>query len=354
MTPAPVAIVGLGAIGRLHAARLAKRDDLRLAAVADRSPVAREWAVRAGLPCFDDAGDLLGRARPAAVIVATPNATHAEVGVACLEAGVPTLMEKPIADRVADAERLCAAARAKGVPLLVGHQRLHSPSLKAAKRLLDDGALGRVVAANVMAAWLKPDDYFTAPGTAWRRRAGGGPVLINLIHDIDMLRHLLGPVRSVQARTSAAVRGFEVEDSAAVLMEFAGGALATLLTSDCTASPWHYDLSAGENELFPRIDADALWLCGTQASLALPRMRLWRYSGARGWSAALAEQALPIERHDPYDEQLRHLRAVIDGREAPVCSGADGLSTLRAAQAVHESARTGRAVTLDADAGDRR
>jgi predicted dehydrogenase len=344
--PAPIALIGAGFIGRMHAQRIAQRTDLKLVAVVDWSDSARQWAAQQHLASYADTASMLAKAKPAAVIVATPNATHLGVGEMCLRAGVPVLMEKPIASSVLEAERLCAVARECGVPLLVGHQRRHSPYLQAAKRVVSQGQLGRIVTVSMMANWFKPEGYHTAPGNEWRGQLGGGPVLINMIHDIDMLLHLLGPVLSVQALTSHAVRGLEVEDTAAALMRFASGALATLTTTDCAATPWNYDLGAGENENFPQVDADALFISGTHGSLSLPGMKLWRYDAERGWSKALRQEALTLQRHDPYDEQLRHLRAVIDGREAPVCSGEDGLATLRAAMAVHESVRTGLPVHL--------
>lgn len=167
-----------------------------------------------------------------------------------------------------------------------------------------------------MATWLKPDDCFSV---AWRRESGGGPVLINLSHDIDILRRLIGEVASVQAVTSNAVRGFAVEDAAAVLLRFANGALATLMTSDATPSPWNYDLGAGELE---------------------------RYPGARGWADPLSAERNAPMKADPYDEQCRHVRAVVEGREAPLCSGRDAMGTLRTALAVHEAARSGAPVSV--------
>jgi len=151
-------------------------------------------------------------------------------------------------------------------------------------------------------------------------------------------------VTSVQAFAANAVRGFVVEDTAAVLLRFANSALATLITSDATPAPWNYDLGAGELERFPRQDIDSIFLCGTSGSFSLPRLELWRYAGARGWADPLtAERTAPLHA-DPYDEQLRHLRAVVEGREAPLCSGGDALATLRASLAVDEAARSGHSV----------
>ena len=339
----PIALIGAGGIGRPHAERMLRHPDVSLAGIADPTPAGKAFAESIDAPWFADHRELLDQHKPGAALVATPNASHAAIGLDCIARGVAVLMEKPVTDTLADGERLCAGAEAAGVPLLVGHQRRHSIRVRTAKAWMNEGRIGRPVAAHAMATWLKPDDYF---GMAWRREPGGGPVLINLIHDIDILRHLIGEVASVQAVTSNAVRGFAVEDTAAVLLRFAGGALATLITSDATPAPWNYDLGAGELERFPQQDADAIYVCGTEGSLTLPQLRLWRYAGARGWADPLTQERTAPPRVDPYDEQLRHLRAVVEGREAPLCSGRDAMATLRCALAVHEAARSGATVTI--------
>lgn len=339
----PIALIGAGGIGRMHQERARIHPDVVIAGVADPSESARAWAQQEGLPWFADAAELLDRVRPAAAIVATPNALHRASALACIERGVTVLVEKPIADTLDNGLAIVRAAAAAGVAVLVGHQRRHSPIMRQARRLIADGVLGRPVAAQVLATWLKPDPYFE---TAWRRQAGGGPVLINLIHDVDQLRSLLGEVVSVQALASNAVRGFEVEDTAAAIMRFANGAVATLLTSDTAVAPWNWDLSAGEAAHYPRQDIDAMLLMGTAGSLTLPRLSVWRYPGTRGWHEPLQESRVAHHMSDPYAEQLRHLRAVAEGRETPLCSGIDGLRTLQATLAVLEAAAQGRPVDL--------
>jgi predicted dehydrogenase len=339
----PVAVLGAGAIGRMHIERLLAHDAVELAAIADPSEAARELAARVGVPWFADPLELLAGTRAQAVVVATPNATHADLGAACLARKLPVLMEKPIADTLANARRLCEAADATGVPVLVGHQRRHNPLLRRAREMVQAGVLGRPVSATVMATWLKPDSYFDME---WRRKAGGGPVLINMIHDIDLLRFLLGEVVSVQAQSSSGVRGFEVEDTASALLRFESGVLATLITSDAATAPWNWDLAAGEASHYAKQDVDSIFITGTDGSLTLPQLQVFRFRERRGWHEPLTQERTPLHRADPYVEQLRHLRAVAEGREAPVCSARDGLRTLEATLAVHEAAASGATVRL--------
>ena len=343
----PLAVIGAGAIGRMHIERCLRHESVCLGAIVDPTRAARELAAELGVPCFADHRELLDRTGSATtiggVIVATPNPTHADIGIACIAQGLPVLMEKPVADTVADAQRLCERAAAAKVPLLIGHQRRHNPILRKAHELIQGGLLGRPVTATVMATWLKPDSYFEL---GWRRQAGGGPVLINLIHDIDMLRFLLGEIVSVQAVTSSATRGFEVEDTAAVTLQFANGALAAMSVSDAAVTPWNWDLAAGEAAHYAQQDVNSHHISGTEASITLPRLEVWRHRGARGWHEPLTQERTAVHHADPYMAQLRHFRAVAEGAEAPVCSGEDGLRTLQATLAVHRAAETRQPVSL--------
>jgi len=328
----PIALVGAGVIARTHIDRLAHSDGAVLAAIADPAPGALAVAEAAGVPCFADHREMLERVRPAGVIVATPNALHVPVALDCLARGIPVLVEKPVADTVEDARRLAEAQAASGVPVLVGHHRRHNPIVQRARALVQEGRLGRLVAVHAQATFLKPDAYFDV---AWRREPGGGPVLINLIHDIDLLRFLAGEVEAVISATSSAVRGFAVEDTAAAVLRFAGGALGTVLASDAVVSPWCWDFCAGEQPQYPRQAVQSHYLSGTEGSLSLPDLALWRYAGERSWHAEMTREQTVVHAADPYTRQLSHFRALIEGDTAePLCSAEDGLRTLAATRAV--------------------
>ena len=278
------------------------------------------------------------------MIVATPNATHANIGIECLQSGAAVLMEKPITDTLEDARRLCDAAEQAGSPLLVGHQRRYNAILREARSIVQSGRLGKLVSATGMATWLKPEPYFDM---AWRRHKGGGPILINLIHDIDLLRFLMGDIETVQASSANAVRGFEVEDTAAVIVRFKSGALATMTVSDCATSPWNWDLAAGESAHYARQDVNSHFISGTHGSLTLPRLEVWDYRGERGWQDRLTQERTAVHESNPYAEQLRHFHAVINGAEEPICSGRDAMRSLQAILAIQQAAASGSVVRLD-------
>ncbi|MCB2100287.1 MAG: Gfo/Idh/MocA family oxidoreductase [Rhodobacterales bacterium] len=349
MAPAPVAlaVAGAGRIGRRHVELINANPGATLAAVVDPDPAARDLARSLGVPWHGDLDGLLAgppaRPRPEGVILATPNPLHLEHGLACAAAGVPALVEKPIATDTAAARRLVEAFAAAGLPLLVGHHRRHNPLIMAAKACLVRGDLGTLTTVHAM-AWLpKPDSYFDAD---WRRRPGAGPVLVNLIHDIDLLRHLCGEVVWLQAVESSARRGFAVEDTAALVLRFAGGVVGTVSLSDTVVGPWSWELTAGENPDYPKTDATCYWIGGTHGSLELPNGRLWRGVGPRDWFSPLTCDLLDVAPQDPLVRQLDHFCRVVRGQEAPLVSGEEGLRTLRVIEAAKQSARTGAPVTV--------
>ena len=341
MTPTQIALFGAGGIGRTHIDRLMRSDNLALAAIADPSDAGKALAGQLGIRWFADHRSLLDAVKPQGAIIATPNSLHIPMALDCLERGVAALVEKPVADTVAEAQKLVDAQARSGVAVLVGHHRRHNPINARAREIVQSGKLGRLVSANVMATFLKPDNYFDAQ---WRKLKGGGPILINLSHEIDMLRFFMGEIESVQAISSNAVRGFEVEDTSAAVLRFANGALGTVILSDTVASPWCWDFCAGEQDVYPRQNVQSHFIGGTHGSLSLPDLALWNYPGERSWYAEMTRSQSYVHQGDAYTRQLQHFKAVIEGREQPLCTALDGLRTMQALFAVVDAARTGQAV----------
>jgi predicted dehydrogenase len=135
--------------------------------------------------------------RPDGVIIATPNQLHVENGLEAVEAGVPALVEKPIANSVMAASRLVEAAERTRAPLLTGHHRRHNPMIRKAKEIIDSSRLGTIRSVHGTCWFYKPKDYFDVP---WRREKGGG---LNLIHDVDNLRFHPGVPDRAAARRLA-------------------------------------------------------------------------------------------------------------------------------------------------------
>jgi predicted dehydrogenase len=339
-----IAVAGAGLIGARHIEEVDASGAAELAAIVDPGPVGPPLAEKFGVPLHTSLAELFARDRPDGVILATPNQLHVEGGLECVAAGVPVLVEKPISDTVEGATWLVEAAEAAGIALLTGHHRNYSPIMTKAREIVHSGVLGPVVAVVGTALFHKPGDYFDVGG-GWRREPGGGPILINLIHEVNNLQSLVGDIVRVQATTSSATRGFSVEDTAAMVFTFANGALGTFLLSDTAASARSWEQTSQENTSYATYpDEDCYHIAGTRGSLSVPTMRLKVFPGTRSWFELFEMSTQPLERSDPLANQLEHFAAVIRGEAQPICSGRDGLKTLGVADAVVESARTGRPV----------
>jgi predicted dehydrogenase len=345
MSRVRIAVVGAGLIGRHHIQLIRDSASCELSAIVDPALGAADFTREASVPTYPILTDMLDAERPDGIIVATPNSLHVQNGLECVEHRVPVLVEKPIADSVDEAARLVEAAEAANVPLLVGHHRRHSPILAKARQVVEDGTLGPIVVVMGTALFYKPGHYFDeAP---WRREAGGGPILINMIHEVDNLRYLCGDIVDVQAFSSNATRGFPVEDTAAINLRFANSALGTFLLSDTAALGRSWEQTSRENTSYAHYqNEDCYLISGTLGSLAVPTMRLKVDVGERSWWKSFHEDILDVEHADPLARQLEHFCSVIRGETEPLVTGRDGVQTLRVTLAIHEAARTESSVHL--------
>jgi predicted dehydrogenase len=245
---------------------------------------------------------------------------------------------------VASGTKLVEAAERAGVPLLVGHHRRHNPMIQQAKAVIDSGRLGSVIAVHSF-FWLhKPDDYFEIE---WRRQPGSGPVFLNLIHDVDLLRYLVGEIESVQAFESNAVRRNGVEETTTALLKFVNGALGTVSVSDTIVAPWSWELTAGENPAYPHTDQACCQIGGTHGSMTIPTLEVWINADKRSWWEPLHSERVYAPAADPLRLQMRNFARVIKGTEAPLVSGREGLATLKVIEAVKTASREGRRVWIE-------
>jgi predicted dehydrogenase len=349
-----IAVVGAGAIGRVHMKVIQAHPQCELSAVVDPTESAQKLSESLSVSYFQSLDNLLGQSRPDGIILATPNALHVSQALQCIDAGVAVLVEKPIAHTVVDARRLVTATQAKlgsePAKVLIGHHRAHSPIMAKAKAIIEEGRLGRLVSVMGSALFCKPDNYFTdAP---WRTVQGGGPILINLIHEIHNLRMLCGDIVEVQAMSSHAVRGFEVEDTAAINFRFANGVLGTFLVSDTSASARSWEQTSQENKDYATYgDEDCYVVAGTQGSLSIPTMRLKTYASTadRSWFKPFFVDTLDLKRADPLMLQLQHFLEVIKGQASPLVSVRDGLQNLQVVEAIASAIKTQQAVRLVAN-----
>ncbi|MBN2553101.1 MAG: Gfo/Idh/MocA family oxidoreductase [Spirochaetales bacterium] len=341
-----LASIGAGMIGHVHAEIAAGMEECEYVALCDGDASKAKMAERLGAAYYRDFREMIERETLDGVIISLPNELHEPVGSACAERGLHIFMEKPIAHSVEDAEKLIRSANASHVKLLIGHHRRFNPMMVATRDMVRGGELGEIVGISVLWCMYKPREYFEVG--PWRRRKGGGPILINTIHEIDNLRFIYGEIARVYAETSNKIRKFEVEDTVSISLRFRDGTPASILMSDAAPSLWGYECTMGENPFFFHTKGNIYHYLGTKASLTFPGMLKVYYADPEkaGWQHPLTTTKLPIESKNPYPDQLGHFCRVIRGEEEPRTSGEDALQTLKVTMAVHESGLTNRPVEV--------
>ena len=340
-------MAGAGYIGLAHVEALRASPTCSLAAIVDPSPAAGKAAAEADVPLFPSIDALIREARPDGIVLATPNQLHVPQALQCIEAQLATFVEKPIAPSVDEGEKLVREVEIKRARVLVGHHRAHSPIMAKAKEVVASGVLGRVVAIMGSAAFCKPDHYFD--DGPWRKQPGGGPILINMIHEVHNLRMLCGEIVAVQAIASRAVRNFPVEDTATINLQFANGALGSFMLSDTAACARSWEQTSQENKAYPTYaDEDCYVIAGTNGSLSVPTMRLKTYPRPqdRSWWKPFEVRKVELTRQDPIRLQMEHFGAVARGEVEPLVSARDGLANLRVTEAITRAAATGELVRL--------
>jgi len=343
MTTIAIGVIGAGLIGRKHLAKIAAHPDFDLAGIADVN-AEQVAAQNPDARVFADYRTMLDETRPDAVIIASPNQLHAENGIECARRGIHILIEKPVTDTLDSANALIGAVKAAGIHSLVGHHRRHHRQVATLRSLLSERRIGDLVGVSAIWAVHKPASYYNA--APWRTQAGGGPVLINLIHEVDFLRFSVGEIVSVGAALSNRRRGFAVEDTAGVLIEFESGAIGTFFVSDSAVSPWTTEQGIGESPEFPFSGESSYRFMGSRGALEFPNLVEWAQAGEPSWNLPIKAQRIHAPTLDPYIAQLDHFRDVIRGTAASLQPVEDGARTLIATLAVAEAAATGRRVDL--------
>ena len=346
MKPVRLVVIGTGLIGRKHAELIGAHNSCSLAGTCDVDPSRRSVAEELNVPFYQDVETLLEREEPEGAIIATPNGLHSAIAEVCAKRSVDILIEKPIADTLDEAHRIVRVAEDHGIHVLVGHHRRHNPLIQKARSIVKGGELGRLVAVSVLWTLFKPADYYKVD---WRcRPPGGGPTLINLIHDLDSLRFICGEINQVYAQSSSAVRKLDVEDSVSITLSFVNGALGSILASDTTSSPWSYEATTHENPYYFHTEENCYYFFGTMGSLSFPRMELWRYADSNqlGWQYPMETSRCKVVQADPLKSQLEHFCRVVRDEEIPLVDGRDGTRSLAVALGVVESARRQRPIKI--------
>ena len=302
--------------------------------------ISKEYKVK----MFNNINSLIKNDKPDAAIISTPTQLHEIHAKAFLKEKIPVLLEKPISYDVKSAKKIINFSKLYKTPLLIGYHRRHNTILSKVKKIILSNKLGKIVSVNVICWLYKHKEYFKEK---WRVKKGGGPLGINLVHDIDTVCYLFGPVKYVQAFTSNKVRKFNVEDTATVNLVFKSGALCTLNVSDTIVGPWSYELTAGENPVYPITDQSAYFIGGTNGSLQFPNIKNWHYPKDRSWWNKISFKVDKIKKDtNTLVNQIDHFSDVVLKRSKPKVKGVDGLISLKIFNAIKKSAINGKKIKV--------
>ncbi len=312
-----ILVAGLGLIGARHAKSVIEHAGVQLAAVVDPD---RDLRAAFNVPGFASLKEVDVPVDGA--ILATPSHMHSDHAELCLSRGWPCLIEKPIEVSLDAADRIVAASTKANLPVLTGHHRRYHASVHALRDMLKSGEIGVPVLANAIWAVKKPDSYFQGN---WRAGGAGSPVMINMVHDIDLLRFVLGEVVEVQAMGGQPIRQAGRVENGVIALRFDNGMLASIAFTDASPSPWGFEASTNENPNIAGTGQDALWIMGTKGGVSFPSLNVW--TSAADWGEAPTARQVPVETVVPLDAQLSHFIKVLDGA-TPLITAVDARRTL--------------------------
>ena len=340
-----IAVVGgSGLIGKRHCQHVADNPRADFCAIVDPGPAAPEIAALFKVPLYASIDALLkSNDKPDAAIICTPNHTHVPISLQLAEAGVNILCEKPISQDAQSAQQLIDVVRKQDVKMLIGHHRRFNPYVIALKKAIDSGLLGQIVAVNALWTTIKPAPYFQGEH-AWRsNKAHGGVVLINFIHDIDLMHHLFGPVIRVHVEKTISQRSQNpeaVEEGAAITLRFASGVVGTFIVSDNVSSPHSFEQGTGENPNLPASGSDVYRVFGSRGTLSFPDMKWSSHQDIEpSWNNGMTCKSLAVDGIDipPLASQLNHFIDVCEGKCAPTCTGEEALQALVVCEGVRSA-----------------
>lgn len=343
--PWGVGIVGCGVVAPTHAQAIATLPNAQLVAAYDVvTDKARSFASRFSLDVASSLDDLLARPEVDVVTVCVPSGLHAEIGVEAARAGKHVIVEKPIDVTVEAANRLIESCQAAGVKLTVISQHRYDPAARQARELVARGRLGRLVLGDAVVKWYRSQGYYDSGD--WRGTwalDGGGALMNQGVHYVDLLRWFMGPVAEVTALCATQSHAIEVEDVALAILRFESGAVGLLEAS---------------TSVFPGLP-ERLEVSGTNGTIIIEagELRLVELADERPDVGAYGQPARPADRPvatgaaDPaaipggsHTAQIADFLSALESGGEALMTGEEGRDSLAVIRAVYDSAQAGRPV----------
>jgi UDP-N-acetyl-2-amino-2-deoxyglucuronate dehydrogenase len=340
-----IGILGGGGISDTHARAALAIPQVRIAAVCGGNAAkVQQLATKYEATAYPDIAAFL-RHRPMDIVaIGSPSGLHGEQAEALAAAGLHVLIEKPLEITIARADRLATAVERAGVKLSVFFQDRENPRLGLVKRWIDAGFLGTPLLVSARVKWYRPPEYYAQ--SRWRGTwalDGGGALMNQGIHTVDLLLWWLGDIARVSARAKTQLHKIEVEDTVVATLEFANGAIGTLeaTTAAYPGYPRRVELTGTNGTI--AIEQDRIVNCDLREPHAEVRRAFESQDGDANASAA-SPIVSDARGHQRVLEDL--LDAIATGRR-PRCDEREGRRSVAVVEAIYESSRTGKPVNVD-------
>lgn len=338
------ALIGLGMVADTHLWAIRDADPkITLTGILGRDPArAATFAEKASqtlgyvVPAFESLDRLVASEIDFAVLATPPDARR-DIVETLADAGIPILMEKPVERTLSGAQEIVSICETARVPLGIMFQHRARAASKALKNVIDAGTLGDIATLDIRIPWWRDQAYYDAPGRGTYARDGGGVMINQAIHTLDLVLWLLGPMRTIQAMMrQTTLHRMEAEDWAGALFEMQNGAVGTLVAT--TAA-------------YPG-DAESITIQGTHASahLASGVLTLRHLNGpveVLGDAALTGGGADPMAfTHAWHQSILQDFTYALENATDPLCTGRDALQAHAVIDAMEQSAKTGIAIKV--------
>jgi UDP-N-acetyl-2-amino-2-deoxyglucuronate dehydrogenase len=338
-----IGLIGGGNISETHARAARAIPGVEISAIHGTNPekVARLCREHGGTP-YQDFNAFLQHRPMDLVIIGSPSGLHAEQGIAAARSGLHVLTEKPIEISTVRVDALIAAAKKSNVHLGVIFQDRTKPHIRQLKSWLDQGLLGKVLFVDASVKWYRPPEYYA--NSRWRGTLaldGGGALINQGVHTIDLLLWLLGDVVRVQARTAALLHKIEAEDTAVATLEFASGALGIFhaTTAAYPGYPRRVEISGTEGTAILEHDRIIVADLRKSASAATVSASLAALSeSAKDENQSASSAAVSDFRG--HQAVLEDFLEAIQQNHAPACDGAEGRRSLALIESIYRAAKT--------------
>lgn len=334
-------IVGCGVISNWHAKAIGEIEGIRLIGVTDVYKDSRDkFALNYGVHSFDSTDEMFANNEIDVVCICTPSGLHAPLALQAAEAGKHIILEKPMALNLKETDEIIAACKKNNVKLTVISQLRFTDAVTRLKEAVDQGLLGKLIMGDIYMKYNRSQEYYDKSG--WRgtwKMDGGGALMNQGIHGIDLLQYIMGPVKSVFAHTRTLVRDIEVEDSAIAILEFQNGALGTIqgTTSIYPGSPRVLEINGDKGTIALEEDSIIKWIIEGQ------EMPEGIVMGNSTYNSSSNSSDFSTGGHT---FQIRDMAQAIWEDRKPLVDQYEGKKPIEIIMAIYESSRTGKLVIL--------